>query len=78
MNILVYGSNGWIGNQFIEILKQRKKKYTCGKSRVDNINDLREEIMNLGNKRNWLIREIHYQRSTLEDAYIEMIQNKEK
>ena len=44
MNILVYGSNGWIGNQFIEILKQRKKKYTCGKSRVDNINDLREEI----------------------------------
>lgn len=46
--------------------------------RVDYGNDLREEIMNLGNKRNWLIREIHYQRSTLEDAYIEMIQNKEK
>ena len=46
--------------------------------RVDYGNDLREEIMNLGNKRNWLIREIHYQRSNLEDAYIEMIQNKEK
>ena len=46
--------------------------------RVDYGNDLREEIMNLGNKRDWLIREIHYQRSNLEDAYIEMIQNKEK
>ena len=46
--------------------------------RVDYGNDLREEIMNLGNKRNWLIREIHYQRSNLEDAYIEMIQNKDK
>ena len=46
--------------------------------RVDYGNDLREEIMNLGNKRNWLIREIHYQRSNLEDAYIEMIQSKDK
>ena len=46
--------------------------------RVDYGNDLREEIMNLGNKRDWLIREIHYQRSNLEDAYIEMIQNKDK
>lgn len=44
--------------------------------RVDYGNDLREEIMHLGSKRDWLIREIHFQRSKLEDAYIEMVQSK--
>ena len=59
-------------------LEKQEDDWKFFRIRVDYGNDLREEIMNLGNERNWLIREIHYQRSTLEDAYIEMIQNKEK
>ena len=57
-------------------LEKQEDDWKFFRIRVDYGNDLREEIMNLGNKRNWLIREIHYQRSNLEDAYIEMIQNK--
>ena len=58
-------------------LEKEEDDWKFFRIRVDYGNDLREEIMNLGNKRNWLIREIHYQRSNLEDAYIEMIQNKD-
>ncbi len=57
-------------------LEKEENDWKFYRIRVDYGNDVREEIMNLGNKRNWLIREIHYQRSNLEDAYIEMIQNK--
>ena len=59
-------------------LEKEEDDWKFFRIRVDYGHDLREEIMNLGNKRNWLIREIHYQRSNLEDAYIEMIQNKDK
>ena len=59
-------------------LEKEENDWKFFRIRVDYGNDLREEIMNLGNKRNWLIREIHYQRSNLEDAYIEMIQNRDK
>lgn len=44
MKILVYGSNGWIGTQFIDILKKQKIDYVRGLARVDNKNDLIEEI----------------------------------
>ena len=44
MRILVYGSQGWIGNQFIDILKTNKVDYICGNSRVDNDTSLLEEI----------------------------------
>ena len=44
MHILVYGSNGWIGSQFIDILKKYNITYTCGKSRVDNDKTLLSEI----------------------------------
>jgi dTDP-glucose 4,6-dehydratase len=44
MHVLVYGSNGWIGGQFIEVLKQQNVSFSCGKSRVDNETELREEI----------------------------------
>ena len=59
-------------------LEKEEDDWKFFRIRVDYGNDLREEIMKLGNKRNWLIREILYQRSNLEDAYIEMIQNKDK
>lgn len=43
-NILIYGSNGWIGAQFLNILKKTELKYTIGNSRVDNIETLKNEI----------------------------------
>ena len=47
MNILIYGSKGWIGNQFLEILKQNDINFFQGKARVDNENDLLKEILNI-------------------------------
>jgi hypothetical protein len=44
MNILVYGSNGWIGNQFKQILEKNNINYICGLSRVDNKITLLKEI----------------------------------
>jgi len=44
MHILIYGSKGWIGQQFIEILDKNNIQYNSGLSRVDNKNDLLEEI----------------------------------
>jgi hypothetical protein len=44
MLVLVYGSNGWIGNQFVEILKENNIDYVCGKSRVDNEIELNNEL----------------------------------
>jgi len=44
MKILVYGSNGWIGSQFIDILNQNKIDFVCGKSRCDNQKELEKEI----------------------------------
>jgi dTDP-glucose 4,6-dehydratase len=44
MKILVFGSKGWIGQQFIEILDNNKINYTIGNSRADNKKDLEEEI----------------------------------
>jgi dTDP-4-dehydrorhamnose reductase len=46
MKVLVYGANGWIGQQFVEILKQNvdTMDYVCGEARVDNDADVLEEI----------------------------------
>ena len=44
MNILVYGGKGWIGSQFIALLKKAKLTYHLGASRVDNIESLQKEI----------------------------------
>jgi 3,5-epimerase/4-reductase len=44
MNILVYGSNGWIGGQFIKILEKHCLRFSCGKARADNVDDLNKEI----------------------------------
>ncbi len=43
-HFLVYGSKGWIGQQFTEELKKNSIKYTIGTSRVDNTDDLINEI----------------------------------
>jgi len=44
MKILVYGSKGWIGNQFIEILKSKNANFYTGESRLDNNETLIKEI----------------------------------
>lgn len=44
IKILVYGSKGWIGNQFINILKNNNICFVQGNSRVDNQSQLTEEI----------------------------------
>lgn len=44
MKILIYGSNGWIGNQFVNILKNKNIEYVCGKVRVNSTQHLINEI----------------------------------
>jgi len=44
MKILLYGSNGWIGKQFVELLTGKNIDFFCGKSRTDNIETLKDEI----------------------------------
>ena len=44
MKVLIYGSKGWIGNQFVKILEDNKINYIKGSSRVDNNEKLVEEI----------------------------------
>lgn len=44
MKILIYGSNGWIGSQFIDVLKKNNVEYVCGTSRCDDENELIKEI----------------------------------
>ena len=44
MKILVYGSNGWIGQQFIKILEENKIIFYCGRSRVNNKTHIIDEI----------------------------------
>jgi dTDP-glucose 4,6-dehydratase len=44
MLILVYGSKGWIGTQFINILKKNNIIFVEGLSRVDNEADIYNEI----------------------------------
>ena len=47
MKLLIYGTEGWIGSQFLEIIKKDGIEYVKGLSRVDNSEDLFEEINNI-------------------------------
>ena len=47
MKILVYGSNGWIGKQFINILINNGIDYIEGNTRVNNVNNVKQEIQNI-------------------------------
>ena len=46
MKILIFGGKGWIGSQFTEILKTEHIDFIYGESRVDNNDDLINEINN--------------------------------
>jgi len=47
MLVLIYGSRGWIGQQFISIMEKHSVDFVCGKSRVDNINDITKELIDV-------------------------------
>ena len=44
MKILVYGHNGWIGSQIVELLKNNNSDFYLGQARVDNKESLEKEI----------------------------------
>ena len=44
MKFLIYGSKGWIGSQFVQLLQNKNIEYISGNSRVDNIPSLTKEI----------------------------------
>lgn len=44
MIIIIYGSNGWIGTQFTQLLDKLNTRYIRGKSRVNNVQDVKNEI----------------------------------
>jgi dTDP-4-dehydrorhamnose reductase len=44
MLVLIYGSKGWIGNQFLDILNKNTIDFICGESRIENEDDLLLEI----------------------------------
>lgn len=44
MKVLVYGHRGWIGNQFVKMLNETNIDFILGDSRVDNIDNIKNEI----------------------------------
>lgn len=44
MKVLVFGANGWIGSQFVDILKNQQIEFKAGESRVDNDISLSQEL----------------------------------
>ena len=47
MKFLVYGVNGWIGSKVFKQLQEENVDVIAGNSRVDNVKDLEEEILNV-------------------------------
>ena len=44
MKVLIYGANGWIGSQFVNIMKNNNINYVAGNARIDSEKDLICEI----------------------------------
>uniref|UniRef100_A0A6C0FB78 NAD(P)-binding domain-containing protein n=1 Tax=viral metagenome TaxID=1070528 RepID=A0A6C0FB78_9ZZZZ len=45
MYCLIYGSKGWIGTQFTNLLDEHNISYSCGKSRIDDYTSTLSEIL---------------------------------
>lgn len=41
---LIYGGNGWVGSQFIRLIKKKRIGYKLGLARIDNTKDVEDEI----------------------------------
>lgn len=50
MYVLVYGHNGWIGQQVCRELSAKGHTWIGGKSRVDDVDDVREELRRVNDK----------------------------
>ena len=46
MKVVVYGSKGWIGGQFTQVLTEKEVSYAEGKARVEDAESVREELKN--------------------------------
>ena len=44
MRVIVYGGKGWIGGQFLEILRQNNREFILSKVRAENYSDVLNEI----------------------------------
>ena len=44
MKVLVYGSKGWIGKQFVQLLRESEVDYCHGFARVNEIEEVKKEI----------------------------------
>jgi 3,5-epimerase/4-reductase len=44
MKVLIYGSKGWIGNKFINIMDDHNIEYVIGNARVSNVDDISLEL----------------------------------
>lgn len=44
MLVLIYGSKGWIGSQFIQLLQQKNISFVCGKSRCNDNKSFIDEL----------------------------------
>jgi nucleoside-diphosphate-sugar epimerase len=47
MKIIIYGANGWIGSKIYKLLNEKNIDTVIGNSRVNNINELEQEILNI-------------------------------
>ena len=47
MRVLVYGSKGWIGGQFLKVAQQKNLEVIQGQARVNNTLHLEEEIKDI-------------------------------
>jgi 3,5-epimerase/4-reductase len=47
MLFLIFGGNGWIGNQFIDLLESKSVSYVRSSVRADNIQGIDEELIRL-------------------------------
>jgi hypothetical protein len=45
MKVLIYGAKGWIGSQFVEIVKKAYIEYVEGILRIDDVKKLEKEII---------------------------------
>ena len=45
MHVIVYGSKGWIGGQFVDLLKKKNISFVEAFSRADNYEECQEEIV---------------------------------
>ena len=57
------------------IKESTEKEWTKFTVRAESGTDVREDIVNLANTKNWALREIHSHGASLEDVFVELTQS---